>query len=207
MGGEGEGEASESPIVSPTVSPTSLNDSPTPIPTLTPSPEASETSLDEGAGEATESPIPTVSPTPSTTPSPTSLLTPLPTSLTDSPTLAPSPEVSEPTPSLPQTWTMAQLRSKTETGNPDKCYVAIFAGDACSSDGGIYRISRSWFANHPGGNFGDLGTCGNVRAFWLDMSGNHKQFASKLASYSDLGSFASFAAELACTEDVSEDAV
>jgi hypothetical protein len=88
-------------------------------------------------------------------------------------------------------------------GNPDSCYIAIFAGDACSSDGGIYQITTSWYSSHFGGNFGVLGSCGEVIDSWFVRSGGHRQFASSLATNSDLetpslGTLAKFTAQLAC---------
>ena len=41
--------------------------------------------------------------------------------------------------------------------NPSQCYVALFAGADCSSDGGVYLISADWYANHFGGNFATKG--------------------------------------------------
>jgi len=83
------------------------------------------------------------------------------------------------------------------------CYIAIFAGDACSSDGGVYKVSTSWFTDHFGGNLGDLGSCGKVVESWMETSPSHRQFASSLATHTDLelGSLAvvaTFIAEFAC---------
>jgi len=197
-----------------TLSPTeslSSTPSPTESPTPMPSPESSD-GADEGEGEGD---------------SPADSPTPMPSQESsdgedegegegESPTPMPSPESSdgedegegageessEPsvssTPSPPQTWTPSQLLSETDEGNPDKCYIAIFAGDVCSSDGGVYKVSTTWYSDHYGGNFGVLGTCGGVRDFWSDRSSGHKQFASSLRSNSDLGTFAQFTAKLAC---------
>merc|ERR1712232_322291 len=120
---------------------------------------------------------------------------------TESPTL---PRTQSPTPiAAPATWTMSELVSNTDKQNPDTCYIAIFAGDECSSDGGVYKVSRAWYSEHYGGNFGVLGSCGEVITFWLRRSGSHEQFASSLAANSDLGTsslgtLATFTANLAC---------
>merc|ERR1712110_235749 len=110
------------------------------------------------------------------------------------------------------TWTVNELVSQTDQANPDMCYIAIFAGEACSSDGGVYKVSSSWYSDHFGGSLGDLGSCGKVIESWLERSGGHQKFASSLASNSDLemelqsslhtvsgmGTLATFTAEFAC---------
>ena len=87
------------------------------------------------------------------------------------------------------------------TNSADTCYIAIFEGACGSTAGGVYKISKEWYADHYGGPFaakrsGD-GTCGNLVENWLTISGNHG--ASALT-----GSRVTYIADYHCDHDTTK---
>lgn len=74
-------------------------------------------------------------------------------------------------------WTNDDIADVTEDQNPDKCYYGIWAGDACSSDGGVYLIDPAWYSGHFGGPFASK-NCGTVVTNWFDRSSSHESAAS-----------------------------
>jgi len=84
----------------------------------------------------------------------------------------------------------------------DNCYIAIFAGEACASDGGVYLLSKTWYTAHSGGTFRDLGSCGKVVENWFSKSGSHRQFAAALASNSNLHDKATYMGTFDCASNV-----
>jgi dopamine beta-monooxygenase len=146
--------------IAPTIAPTKATSAPTASPSASP-------------GE-TDAPSLAVTFTPSSTPttfSPTSAPTDIPTS---APTGAPSFD--------PTALSLDELENMTAEGDSSQCYVALFAGPDCRSDGGVYLISSDWYANHLGGNFGTKGFCGKVYYNWLQANPSHAKWADALAS-------------------------
>jgi hypothetical protein len=114
-------------------------------------------------------------------------------------TVAPSTTTDAPTAGVPtEAWNAQKLQEETVVGDETKCYVAIFSASACNSDGGVYLVSSSWYSDHPGGNFGVLGTCGRLVENWLAKSGSHTAYATGLASASDLSDQATYVADFEC---------
>ena len=100
-----------------------------------------------------------------------------PTNTTETPTAAPTPEVSPtgvpvPTPSGPTTYTIAQV---TKHNNRTDCWTAI--------NGGVYNVT-SWIAQHPGGQSTIISLCGiDGSAAFDDQHGGQGRPESELASF------------------------
>ena len=93
------------------------------------------------------------------------------------------PPAPTPAPTEPEPWDAAALTARSEN-NADNCFVAIF-GAACSAQqGGVYKITASWYTGHFGGPFGSkrggAGTCGNIIEDWFGRSGSHSQYGTNL---------------------------
>jgi hypothetical protein len=73
----------------------------------------------------------------------------------------------------------ASIMDMTVDGGNDvtSCYYGIWTGAACKSDGGVFKISESWYVDHPGGAFSGK-SCGSVVESWLTLSGSHKTAAN-----------------------------
>jgi hypothetical protein len=98
-------------------------------------------------------------------------------------------------------WNEAKLVSTKEGADKDSCYIAIFAGEKCKSDGGIYKISPTWYTGHFGGPFKDFsggGSCGKVVESWPRRSGSHNNWIENLRSRSDIDDKAFFESEMFC---------
>ena len=63
--------------------------------------------------------------------------------------------------------------------------------------GGVYRISENWYANHAGGPFASK-NCGTVISGWFGKSGSHKGYEANLAAGEDLGANAVYVGSYVC---------
>ena len=103
-----------------------------------------------------------------------------------------SPTSSAPTipPTAPPAWDMDRVQEMTVLGDATACYYVLWAGEACASAGGVYRISTSWYAQHYGGNFGDkTGAgrgCGSVKPFWGSINSAHQTYSAGLTNGVDI---------------------
>merc|ERR1712232_547773 len=85
--------------------------------------------------------------------------------------------------SSPATSALAkQLQEMNVEGDPSQCYVALYAGPNCSSDGGVYLISPDWYAGHFGGDFGKEGFCGKVHYNWFQSNPSHQGWGEALST-------------------------
>ena len=97
-------------------------------------------------------------------------------------------------------WDISKLKAMS-TNSADTCYIAIFEGACGSTAGGVYKISKEWYADHYGGPFAakrsGAGTCGNLVENWLTISENHG--ASALT-----GTRVTYIADFNCDHDTTQ---
>lgn len=74
-------------------------------------------------------------------------------------------------------WDEMMVANATTNGDSATCYYALFGGSRCTSAGGVYRISETWYRDHYGGSF-DTKDCGTVVEGWFNINSNHETFAS-----------------------------
>eukprot|EP00039_Didymoeca_costata_P016915 m.308078 g.308078 ORF g.308078 m.308078 type:complete len:700 (-) comp16470_c0_seq8:91-2190(-) len=102
-------------------------------------------------------------------------------------------------------WKAETLASYTKVGNASACYIVIYGGERCKSDGGVYLVSSGWYTGHFGGQAAIERSCGKVIENWFGKSGGHKGYSDNLRDGTDLGGRAKFIAKLDCgapTEEV-----
>jgi chitinase len=86
-------------------------------------------------------------------------------------------------------WTTADLAAATKLGDSTKCYYAIFDGDKCDSNGGVFLIDSDWYANHAGGPYNNKQApkgCGTVVENWFSRDESHKTYQSNLIDGTDV---------------------
>ena len=87
-----------------------------------------------------------------------------------------------------QPWTQTDLTGATTLGAADACYYALFVGEKCTTDGGVYKIDQIWYDEHSGGSFKGMGPpkgCGTVVENWVNL-GQHDGLKLLLAAKTDL---------------------
>jgi hypothetical protein len=68
---------------------------------------------------------------------------------------------------------LADMSSMLSDGK--KCYIALFDGEPCTSNGGVYKITKNWYDSHFGGPI-IQSRCGKVVSEWTSK-GMHSDFA------------------------------
>ena len=93
-------------------------------------------------------------------------------------------------PTVATPWTAQDVAAATVAGDSTQCYYVLWAEGACTSAGGVYRISTAWYTQHSGGPFaGKTGAgrgCGSVKAFWGSISSAHQSYNSGLINGGDI---------------------
>jgi hypothetical protein len=83
-------------------------------------------------------------------------------------------------------FTAADLQQMTTPDDPNSCYIGLFDGPDANSPGGVYLISPTWFAAHPGGTFAGQPWCGTPRFDWTGVNPSHQNFAISLQNNANL---------------------
>jgi hypothetical protein len=89
-------------------------------------------------------------------------------------------------------------------GDAATCYIALLDGPCdANPNGGVYKISEAWYANHYGGANAIQSKCGKHVESWSLKNGGHAEYLDALASKSDLGDRATFVGAFVCPGSVS----